>query len=261
MTALRTPASNTVAATVGLPRAVWRLACTLGMVGRGLLTCAVVFPFAGPERRMAHVGSFSRHMLQALGIRLVVEGDAARGPAMLVANHVSWLDILAIDAAQPARFVSKSDVRRWPLIGWMVACGGTLFIERERKRDAMRVVHQVAEALQHGDVVAMFPEGTTGTGHALLPFHANLLQAAVATGTPVQALALRYADATDPVSQAAAYVGEMNIVESLWLIVRARGLVAHVRRLPPLPPDGMDRRTLGERLRREVQQALGLTAD
>lgn len=243
-------------ATVGLPRASWRIACTFAMVARGLLTCAVIFPFASPARRMAHVGSFSRAMLSALGLKLVVEGDAHAGPVMLISNHVSWLDILAIDAAQPARFVSKSDVRGWPLIGWMVACGGTLFIERERKRDAMRVVHQVAEALQQGDVVAMFPEGTTSTGHGLLPFHANLLQAAVVTATPVQPVVLRYSDATATVSEAPAYVGDMNIAESLWQIVRARGLQVRVRRLPAVTPDGMDRRGLSEHLRRDVLQAM-----
>jgi len=175
-----------------------------------------------------------------------------------VANHVSWLDILAIDAAQPARFVSKADIRRWPLIGWMVACGGTLFIERERKRDAMRVVHQVAEALQHGDVIAMFPEGTTSGGEGLLPFHANLLQAAVATHVPVQPIALRFSDAVSAVSPAAAYIGDMNLVQSLWMIVRARGLQVRVQRLPALATEGLDRRAISDRVRAEIAAALGL---
>ena len=94
-----------------------------------------------------------------------------------------------------ARFVSKADVRHWPLLGWLVDAAGTLYIERERKRDAMRVVHQMAEALAAGDMVAVFPEGTTGDGRALLPFHANLLQAAIAAGAPVQPVALRFSDA------------------------------------------------------------------
>jgi len=245
-------------ARVGLPRAVWRLLCCIGMVLRGLLTCALVFPFLGSHRRMWHVGVFCRHMLAALGLRLVFEGVPHRGPVLLAANHVSWLDILAIDAAQPARFVSKADIRRWPLIGWMVACGGTLFIERERKRDAMRVVHQVAEALQQGDVIAMFPEGTTSDGHGLLPFHANLLQAAVVTHTPVQPIALRFSDDTSRVSAAAAYIGDMNLIESLWAIVRARGLTVTVQRLPARPVEGLDRREVSERVRSDIAAALGV---
>ena len=245
-------------AQVGLLRALWRLGCCIAMVMRGLLTCAIVFPFIGPSTRMWHVGVFCKHMLGAMGLRLVTEGDAHPGPVLLVANHVSWLDILAIDAAQPARFVSKADIRRWPLIGWMVACGGTLFIERERKRDAMRVVHQVAEALQKGDVIAMFPEGTTSGGEGLLPFHANLLQAAVATHVPVQPIALRFSDAVSAVSPAAAYIGDTNLVQSLWMIVRARGLQVRVQRLPVLATEGLDRRGISERVRAEIAAALGL---
>ena len=245
-------------ARVSLPRACWRLAACLVMVVRGLLTCLFIFPFCGPARRMAHVGRFCHLTLGALGIRVVTEGAAQPGPVLLVANHVSWLDILAIDAALPARFVSKADIRKWPLIGWMVACGGTLFIERERKRDAMRVVHQVAASLQEGDIIAMFPEGTTSDGHALLPFHANLLQAAIATHTPVQAVALRYRDAASPVSQAAAFVGEMTLIESLWQVVRARGLEVQVQRLPAIRTEGFERRTLGERLRHEIAAALDI---
>ena len=121
-------------------------------------------------------------MLTVMGIRLECAGALQPAPVLLLANHVSWLDILAIDAWRPVRFVSKADVRKWPLLGFMVACGGTLFIERERKRDALRVVHQVADALRAGASVAVFPEGTTGAGPLLLPFHANLLQAAISTG-------------------------------------------------------------------------------
>jgi 1-acyl-sn-glycerol-3-phosphate acyltransferase len=245
-------------AQVSLPRSAWRLVACLAMLVRGLLTCLFIFPFCSPARRMAHVGRFCDLTLGAMGIRVVTEGAAHPGPVLLAANHVSWLDILAMDAALPARFVSKADIRKWPVIGWMVACGGTLFIERERKRDAMRVVHQVAASLQDGDIVAMFPEGTTSDGHGLLPFHANLLQAAIATHTPVQAVALRYRDAGSPVSRAAAFVGEMSLLESLWLIVRARGLEVQVQRLPAVPTEGWERRALGERLRGDIATALGI---
>jgi len=251
----------TASAKVGLPLALWRLACCLAMVVRGMLTCGLLFPFLGPAQRMWHVGKFAQHMLAAMGLRLVTEGEAHPGPVLLVANHVSWLDILAIDASQPARFVSKADIRHWPVIGWLVACGGTLFIERERKRDAMRVVHQVAEALQQRDVIAMFPEGTTSDGHGLLPFHANLMQAAVVTQVPVQPIALRYGDAASPVSAAAAFIGDTSLMESLWAIVRARGLHVHVQRLPAVDTGGLDRRAISERARAHIAAALRLASN
>jgi 1-acyl-sn-glycerol-3-phosphate acyltransferase len=175
---------------------------------------------------------------------------------LFVANHVSWLDILAINAVQPARFVSKADVRHWPFIGWMVACGGTLFIERERKRDALRVVHQVAEALRAGEIVAVFPEGTTADGHALLPFHANLLQAAIATEVPVQPVALRYSDRRHAISPAAAYVGDTTLAQSVKWVVGADGLKVHVQMLLPEGTRHLDRRALAERLQAQVGSAL-----
>jgi 1-acyl-sn-glycerol-3-phosphate acyltransferase len=239
-------------------RAIWRVVAGVLHVLLGGLICAVVFPFIGPARRMHIVGRWSRGMLRALGIRVRQAGRVGTGPLLLVANHISWLDILAINAVQPARFVSKSDVRHWPLLGWLVACGGTLFIERERKRDALRVVHQVAAALTAGEVIAVFPEGTTSDGHDVLPFHANLLQAAVATHAPVQALALRYSCSRQPVSAAAAYVGETSLVASVWATVMAHRLCVQVQiGVPHVSTPGVDRRELAERLRQDILAALG----
>lgn len=206
---------------------------------------------------MHYVGRWSARLLALLGIELTQHGRVADGPLLLVGNHVSWLDILAINAVRPVRFVSKADVRAWPLLGWMVGCAGTLFIERERKRDALRVVHQIAAALQQRQIVAVFPEGTTGDGHALLPFHANLLQAAIATGAPVQPVALRYADRAAPVSAAAAYVGDMSLAQSIWRIVNADGLRVDVALLAPLPSAAAERRALAETLRARIAAALG----
>jgi 1-acyl-sn-glycerol-3-phosphate acyltransferase len=242
-------------ARVGTLRAACRLAACLMRVAQGLLVCALLFPFLKTPGRRVQVRRFSRRVLRALGLRLEVDGPPCPGPVVLVSNHVSWLDILAINAAHPARFVSKADIRHWPVLGWMVECGGTLFIERERKRDAMRVVHQVAEALQAGDVIAVFPEGTTGDGRALLPFHANLLQAAIAAGAPVQGIALRYADAVDAISTAAPYV-DVTLLGSLWSVVSARGLCARVVLLPVEPPGEPDRRVLSQRVRAQIERAL-----
>jgi 1-acyl-sn-glycerol-3-phosphate acyltransferase len=147
------------------------------------------------------------------------------------------------------------------VIGWLVACGGTLFIERKRRSDALRVVHLVAEALRAGDQIAMFPEGTTSDGRGVLPFHANLLQAAIATSVPVQAIALRFADAQEPVSAAAAYIGDMTLMQSLWSVVSASGLTAHVVVLPALSPQGFERRALAERLRADIATKLEQGAD
>jgi 1-acyl-sn-glycerol-3-phosphate acyltransferase len=200
-------------------------------------------------------------MLRALDVRLEVHGTLQRAPVLLLANHVSWLDILAVHAVHAARFVSKADVRRWPLVGFLVASGGTLFIEREKKRDALRVVHHVAEALRDGATVALFPEGTTGSGPTLLPFHANLLQAALAAGAPVQPVALRFSEPGARFSEAVVYLGETTLLQSLWRIAAADGLAAHVQLLPALGVEGLDRRALAAEVRGRIQAALDAAPD
>jgi 1-acyl-sn-glycerol-3-phosphate acyltransferase len=158
--------------------------------------------------------------------------------------------------APHARFVSKADVLAWPVLGWLIKNAGTLFIERERKRDALRVVHQVAASLQAGETVAVFPEGTTGDGHELLPFHANLLQAAIATGTPVQGMALRYSQPGLPVSPAVEFLGETTLLQSVWRIVSASGLSVRVDVLLPQGTRHADRRALATHMREQLAASL-----
>ena len=242
---------------VALPRALWRLVRAVLHALHGGWICAVVFPFLDHAGRMRRVGWWARRMLDVLGIGLEAHGAIQFAPVLLVSNHVSWLDILAIDSVRPARFVSKAGVRHWPLLGFMVACGGTLFIERERKRDALRVVHRVAAALRDGATVAVFPEGTTGAGPALLPFHANLLQAAISTATPVQPVALRYADAADSFSAAPLYLDDTSLLQSVWQVACADTLVVHITALAPVETAATtQRRPLAGVARDAIQQVL-----
>jgi 1-acyl-sn-glycerol-3-phosphate acyltransferase len=235
-----------------------RLACALLQVLKGLLVMALRFPSLDEAGRHERIRWWSAGVLHALSIELRTGGTAHPGATLMAANHVSWLDIVAIHAVAPhARFVSKADVLAWPLLGWMVRMAGTLFIERERKRDAVRVVHAMAEALRASQTVAVFPEGTTGAGPQLLPFHANLLQAAISTGTPVQPVVLRFSDESGRFSRAVEFLGETTLLQSVWRIACARGLVAHVELLAPLDTAQADRRALAEQLRGCIQAALG----
>ena len=240
-----------------LPRVLWRLARVLVHVALGMAVMALRFPSLDAAGRQARIQWWSAGLLRAIGVGLRVQGTARPGATLLVANHVSWLDIAALHAAVPqARFVSKADVRRWPLLGWLVAGAGTLFIERDRKRDALRVVHAMAEALRDGQTVGVFPEGTTGPGPELLPFHANLLQAAIATATPVQPAVLRFADGRQRFSPAVEFVGETTLLQSLWRVAGAQGLVAHVQLLAPQATAHADRRALAEHLHQGMAEAL-----
>jgi len=226
-------------------RALVRGGRALVHVLRGLWIIRARFGRLGPAQTRAEVRTWSRQMLRIMGVELVVQGEPpVDGPLLLVANHISWLDILVMNAAQPARFVSKADVKRWPVLGALITGAGTLYIERESRRDAMRVVHHMAERLLAGDLLAVFPEGTTGDGQALLPFHANLLQAAIAAEVPVLPVALRFCDpATGQRSDAPLFIGDTTLVASIWTTLRANGLQAVVHYGAPQTAQGRDRRT------------------
>ncbi len=243
-------------------RAIWRL---IRVVVHGLHGLAIVllrFPMLDVAARRARIAWWSRGLLAALGVGLQVQGRFRPGAKLIVANHVSWLDIMAVHAVCPeARFVSKADVQHWPLIGRLVASAGTLYIVREKPRDALRVVHQMAQALRDGDTVAVFPEGTTGRGHEPLPFHANLLQAAIATEVPVQPVALRFSDERAEVSPAADFTGDIRLAGSLWALARGQGLVARVQVLPAQASAHADRRSLATHLREQIGAALQQMSD
>jgi 1-acyl-sn-glycerol-3-phosphate acyltransferase len=238
-------------------RAAWRLARAVLHGFHGLAVVLLRFPSLDAAGRHARVQWWSMKTLRLLGLRLDLQGSFRPGAKLIVANHVSWIDIMAIHSVCPeARFVSKADVQRWPLMGRLVSAGGTLYIERERRRDAMRVVHEMAAALQAGQTVAVFPEGTTGDGRVMLPFHANLLQAAIATATPIQPVAIRFSDATDAISKAADFSGTITIAQSLWLLARGEGVVARLVVLPVLETAHADRRALAELLRQQIERTL-----
>ena len=232
------------------------LRCVLHGV-HGVLIVLLRFGSMPVAERRLRVQWWATKTLRLMGITLRVEGAPVAGAVLLVANHISWLDIMAVHAVCPhARFVSKADVKSWPLMRHLVDAGDTLYLERERKRDALRVVHAMAEALSAGDTVAIFPEGTTSDGQALLPFHANLLQAAIATGTPVQPVAIRFSDSTHAVSRAVEFVGATTLAQSLWRVASGDELVVRVALLPPRETALVDRRALAEQLRGDIAAQL-----
>lgn len=233
-----------------------RLLRVLAHVVAGLYIYHAVFPRLDAAARRLRVRRWQRGLLVCFGLRAVLRGTPpASGPLLLVANHVSWLDIAALQSACDCRFVSKADVRRWPLIGALANAADTLYIERESRRDAMRVVHRMADALRAGDLLAVFPEGTTSDGLGeLLPFHANLLQAAISAAAPAAPVAIDYRDAASgrPTS-ATAYVGDDSLLASIWRAACAPPLEVVVSFGAPQQAAGRERRGWAEALRAEVQ--------
>lgn len=234
-------------------RGAWRLARAGLHVLYGFGLVVFRFPSFDEAQQHACVQRWSAGLFRRLGIELRAEGEPGGDGILLVANHVSWLDISLLHAVVPcARFVSKAEIRRWPLVSKLADAAGTLYLERDRKRDAVRVVHLVAEALKAGQTVAVFPEGTTSDGRDLLPFHTNLLQAAVAAASPVQPVALWFSDAHGRFSEAVEFVGETTMMQSVWRVVCADALVAHVALLHSRATEGTDRRVLAQILQSDV---------
>lgn len=241
--------------------AVFRLLRALAHVMGGYWMVRREFPRLDEARKSLKVQAWSVRMLHIMGISLDVQGDVPQhGPLLLVANHISWLDILVLHASRHCRFVSKADVQHWPLIGTLAQGCGTLFVERESRRDAMRVVHHMADALRSGDMLAIFPEGTTSDGIGTLPFHANLFQAAISAHAPVQAIGLTYLDAqSGGQSHATDYIGDTSLLSSVWATVTAKPLCARVNFGPHLAAQGLDRRTIAALAREQVTALRQLT--
>ena len=226
----------------------------------GLWTLHLRFGRLSVAEQHSAVQQWAQGVLRIMGIGLQVHGRAHAGPVLLVANHISWLDIVVMLAAQYCRFVAKSELKAWPLVGPLATAAGTLYIERASSRDALRVVHHMAERLQVGDVLAVFPEGTTGNGVEVLPFHANLLQAAIAAQAPAQAVGLRFVDAWGQPSFAPCYIGDDTFLGSVWRTLCARGLVVHVAFAAPDLPQGRNRRVWAVDLRAQVMAVRGVSA-
>ena len=193
--------------------------------------------------RRVRIRRWSRRLLHLMSVEIRINGALAHPNVMVVANHVSWLDIFALHAVGPVRFIAKSEIARWPLIGRLVRGVGTLFIERARRHDTHRVNREVAAALAEGDIVAVFPEGTVTDGTKLLPFKGSLLQPIIESGGCVQPIAIRYRTRTGDLSRAPTY-DDVTFLHSFWRICGEHAIVADIVATPALPAAGRHRRAL-----------------
>ena len=229
-----------------MPVRLYRYVRTCLHVGGGVATTLLVFPLVSPARKRALVKRWSGRLLRILAVDAQVQGDigARGGNVLVVANHISWLDIFVLNSVHPVRFVAKSELSRWPIVGAMITGAGTLFIERTKRRDTRRVNHHVAHVLAAGDVVAIFPEGTTTDGLDMLPFKSSLLQPIVEAEGHVQPVAIRYRAPDGTLSVAPAYVGDTSFAQSFWAVCGVRALTVQLIATTALPARGGHRRAL-----------------
>ena len=227
----------------------------------GSLTVLTLFPRLDRPARSQRVSLWAAKLLAILRVEIVVKGDpetAHRAGALLVANHVSWMDIYVIFSVARTRFISKAEVRGWPVIGWLAEAAGTLFLTREKKSDAMRLNRMMANHLRAGDCLTLFPEGTTTDGSDLLPFYTSLFQPAVDAEAPVWPVLIRYLTPEGEHCPDAAYHGGTSLGESLLRIARLEGVRAEVSFLAPIPSQGMRRRELAEAAEAAIRERFAI---
>lgn len=213
-------------------------------VGRRLVRCGVRW--------------LCRGVLRLLAVEVRTEGRLAAGPALLVANHLSWIDIVALTAHYDCTFVAKDDVRDWPLVGALGTALDVVWIDRRRKRDLPRAVAVLSDTLRRGTHVVLFPEGTTTTGRGVLPFRSSLVEAAVRAGVPVVPIALS-TDAADGQGESLCWVGDETLLAHLPRVAALRQATFEIRVLPPMGA-GPSRKVLSERARSIIVTARPLRA-
>ena len=231
-------------------RFYWRFVRLTGKLLIGLWISITSFARGDSPRRHAIIRKWSREQLLLAGIEVRAIGfptDSER-PVTLVANHVSWADIFALNTQRACHFIAKAELRKWPLAGHLLANVGTIFINRSDRKETHRLKRVVHELLAAGETVAVFPEGTTSIGHDVLKFHASLLEPIVASGGEVWVVAIRYFSGKDNRrTDTAAYIGDMSLLESLKSIHRHAPIIAELRFVAAIDCAGLTRREVAQR--------------
>jgi 1-acyl-sn-glycerol-3-phosphate acyltransferase len=219
---------------------------------RGCWTVLVQFPDLTQTQKLEAFQLWAQLVLSDLNIKVECQPIADKvaapsRPMLLVANHISWLDILVIQACVPCVFVAKWEVRQWPVVGFLAERCGVIFVDRNSKSAARDMVEQVTTRLDQGHWVAGFPEGTSSIGERVGPFHANLFQAAITAKVPVKPVVLRYRQTgTGRRSSAVAFIDDMSFAQSLHQVMRQGGLQAALQPCPIIDSLGYNRRYLAK---------------
>lgn len=220
---------------------------------------AVFYPHLKPAKRRRILKNWSRQLLDILNIGIRTEGEMpvrCESGFLVVANHVSWLDIFALNAIYPSRFIAKAEVRDWPLIGWLCERSNTIFIERALRQDAASINRRASLLLEQGVCIGLFPEGTTTNGTQVGHFHSALIQPAIDAGAMLCPIALRYQRESGKQSDAATFTGDMTLPQSIWRILRSPHFDALLVFTPALATAGENRRALARAAQEAIAQGL-----
>jgi len=207
-----------------------------------------------PAYRQQLTRLFLDRLTATLPFRVQVRGELPDRPMLWLANHLSWTDIALLGSLTPLSFLSKSEVRRWPVIGWLAQQAGTLFIRRGAG-DSAEVRQLLGDHLQAGRPLLIFPEGTTTDGTALRTFHARLLSCAIDAGVPLQPVALRYRRQGEP-DRLTPFVGDDDLLSHLLRLLRDEEADVEIQLLTPIETTGLNRNSLARLSHAAIAEAL-----
>jgi len=182
---------------------------------------------------------------------------------MFVANHISWIDIHALNSIIPTRFIAKSDIQNWPVFGYLAKKSNVLFISRERRQDAALIVHTTNNSLLNGDTVCLFPEGTTTDGTKIKPFKSSLIQGAIHANATIWPIACRYPHKDGSINTEIAYADETTLIESIQQVLQQKEVVVELHFLGPISTSELtevdkDRRKLTSHIEHLIREKLSL---
>lgn len=225
---------------------------------RAALVLWLLFPRLERDDKLRQIQRWAKNVLLILEVEVQCDGPLPASCAgLMVANHLSWLDVLVLQSQLPGVFVAKAEVRRWPLVGWMAQACATIFVERSSRQSARGMVESALAAFQQGYSVIVFPEGTSSDGSDLAHFHTNIFESAIKAQTHVQPVTLRYLDAaTGLPSDAALFIGDMTLVSSLRKVMAKSGIKTRVHLGERIPARGQNRKSLAMQAHRIIHGQL-----
>lgn len=227
-----------------------------------VLAVSAIFPVASKRVKSTLTKWWCRRLLTTLNMSITTHGhsplpNSNMCSTMVVANHISWTDIHALNSIEPLRFIAKSEISHWPVFGYLARKANVLFIDRNKRHDAGRIVHKTAKSLEEGDNLCLFPEGTTTDGTKLVPFKSSIIQAAIHAKATIQPVAIRYPTADGNINTHIAYAGDTTMKESMQQLLMQKNPTVELHFLAPIDLANIDEAFLDRRkLTQHIEQLI-----
>jgi 1-acyl-sn-glycerol-3-phosphate acyltransferase len=232
------------------------------------MIASLIFPLASQSLKYKLIKWWCKHLLVSFNISITSYGhipanNQAMAGAMFVANHISWMDIHALNSIVSMRFIAKSEIKSWPIFGYLARKANVLFIDRGKRQEAGRIVHMTSNSLKGGDNLCLFPEGTTTDGTKMMPFKSSIIQAAIHAKSTIYPVAIRYPGINGKANTEMAYAGETTMRESMQQILMQQNPIVELHFLAPvstleLHENDKDRRKLTQQIERQIKEKLSL---